>query len=145
MAWSHGRSWLSASYLIGVYHIRDAPKLNWGIAFRLPSSGSARSGLAEERLVADRLDVVTIGVVHERPVVVLVIVRADAGRAVVLRAGGHRGGVELADDRAAGRTERDVDAVVRLAARPSIQKLGLAGSTPKLAPPAKLCHLARSV
>lgn len=33
MAWSHGRSWLSASYLIGVYHVRDAPKLNWGIAF----------------------------------------------------------------------------------------------------------------
>jgi len=33
IAWSHGRSWLSASYLIGVYQIRDAPKLNWGIAF----------------------------------------------------------------------------------------------------------------
>jgi hypothetical protein len=33
LSWSHGRSWLSASYLIGVYQIRDAPKLNWGIAF----------------------------------------------------------------------------------------------------------------
>lgn len=33
MSWSHGRSWVSASYLIGVYQIRDAPKLNWGIAF----------------------------------------------------------------------------------------------------------------
>jgi hypothetical protein len=33
MAWSHGRSWLSGSYLIGVYHVRDAPRLNWGIAF----------------------------------------------------------------------------------------------------------------
>lgn len=33
IAWSHGRSWLSAAYGIGLYHIRDAPKLNWGIAF----------------------------------------------------------------------------------------------------------------
>jgi hypothetical protein len=33
MAWSHGRSWLSAAYGIGLLHIRDAPKLNWGIAF----------------------------------------------------------------------------------------------------------------
>lgn len=33
VAWSHGRSWLSASYGIGIYQIRDAPKLNWGIAF----------------------------------------------------------------------------------------------------------------
>ncbi|HEY3804106.1 MAG TPA: hypothetical protein VGL61_15930 [Kofleriaceae bacterium] len=33
IAWSHGRSWLSAAYGIGIYHIRDAPKLNWGIAF----------------------------------------------------------------------------------------------------------------
>ena len=33
MSWSHGRSWVSASYLIGVYQIRDAPRLNWGIAF----------------------------------------------------------------------------------------------------------------
>ena len=33
MAWSHGRSWLSASYGIGIYKVRDAPRLNWGIAF----------------------------------------------------------------------------------------------------------------
>lgn len=33
LAWSHGRSWLSASYGIGIYKVRDAPKLNWGIAF----------------------------------------------------------------------------------------------------------------
>ena len=33
LAWSHGRTWLSAAYGIGIYHIRDAPKLNWGIAF----------------------------------------------------------------------------------------------------------------
>jgi hypothetical protein len=33
MAWSHGRTWVSAAYGIGLYHVRDAPKLNWGIAF----------------------------------------------------------------------------------------------------------------
>ena len=33
MAWSHGRSWWSAAYGIGLLHVRDAPKLNWGIAF----------------------------------------------------------------------------------------------------------------
>jgi hypothetical protein len=33
LAWSHGRSWISAAYGIGLYHIRDAPRLNWGIAF----------------------------------------------------------------------------------------------------------------
>jgi hypothetical protein len=33
LSWSHGRTWVSASYGIGIYQIRDAPKLNWGIAF----------------------------------------------------------------------------------------------------------------
>jgi hypothetical protein len=33
MAWSHGRSWLSAAYGIGVYGVKDAPKVQWGIAF----------------------------------------------------------------------------------------------------------------
>ncbi len=33
VAWTHGRTWLSASYGIGLYKIRDAPKFNWGIAF----------------------------------------------------------------------------------------------------------------
>jgi hypothetical protein len=33
LAWSHGRTWLSATYGIGIYHIRDAPKVQWGIAF----------------------------------------------------------------------------------------------------------------
>src|SRR5262249_42923542 len=33
LAWSHGRTWLSAAYGIGFYHIRDAPRINWGIAF----------------------------------------------------------------------------------------------------------------
>ncbi len=33
LSWSHGRTWVSAAYGIGLYHIRDAPKLQWGIAF----------------------------------------------------------------------------------------------------------------
>jgi len=33
MAWSHGRTWLTAMYGIGFYGIRDAPKVQWGIAF----------------------------------------------------------------------------------------------------------------
>ena len=33
LAWSHGRTWISAAYGIGVYKIRDAPRINWGIAF----------------------------------------------------------------------------------------------------------------
>lgn len=32
-AWSHGRSWVSAAYGIGITGIKDAPKLQWGIAF----------------------------------------------------------------------------------------------------------------
>lgn len=32
-AWSHGRTWISATYGIGIYHIKDAPKVQWGIAF----------------------------------------------------------------------------------------------------------------
>jgi hypothetical protein len=33
LAWTHGRTWLSAAYGIGFYGIRDAPKVQWGIAF----------------------------------------------------------------------------------------------------------------
>lgn len=33
MAWSHGRSWLSASFGVGVYNIKDTGRLQWGIAF----------------------------------------------------------------------------------------------------------------
>ncbi|MDB4954697.1 MAG: hypothetical protein JWO36_2266 [Myxococcales bacterium] len=33
LAWSHGRTWISATYGIGIYHISDAPKVQWGIAF----------------------------------------------------------------------------------------------------------------
>lgn len=33
LAWTHGRFWLSAAYLIGVYQIDNAPRVVWGIAF----------------------------------------------------------------------------------------------------------------
>jgi hypothetical protein len=33
LAWTHGRFWLSATFGIGVYHIKTAPRLTWGIAF----------------------------------------------------------------------------------------------------------------
>ena len=32
MAWAHGRFWMSAAYGIGVYGIRSAPRIVWGIA-----------------------------------------------------------------------------------------------------------------
>jgi hypothetical protein len=32
-AWTHGRFWLSGSYGIGLHGIRDAPRVQWGIAF----------------------------------------------------------------------------------------------------------------
>jgi hypothetical protein len=33
LAWTHGRFWLSGAFGIGVYHIRTAPRVMWGIAF----------------------------------------------------------------------------------------------------------------
>jgi hypothetical protein len=33
LAWTHGRFWLSASFLIGVYGITTAPRINFAIAF----------------------------------------------------------------------------------------------------------------
>jgi hypothetical protein len=33
MAWSHGRTWISAAFGIGVYNIKDTGRLQWGIAF----------------------------------------------------------------------------------------------------------------
>ena len=33
LAWTHGRSWLAASFLVGTAHVTWAPRLNWGIAF----------------------------------------------------------------------------------------------------------------
>jgi len=33
LAWTHGRFWLSASYLVGIHKINNAPRAVWGIAF----------------------------------------------------------------------------------------------------------------
>jgi hypothetical protein len=33
VAWTHGRFWLSGAFGIGVYHVRTAPRVMWGIAF----------------------------------------------------------------------------------------------------------------
>jgi hypothetical protein len=33
VAWTHGRFWLSGAFGIGVYHIKVAPRVMWGIAF----------------------------------------------------------------------------------------------------------------
>ena len=33
LAWTHGRTWISAAMGIGVYQIGNAPRLMWGIAF----------------------------------------------------------------------------------------------------------------
>src|SRR6187402_1951954 len=70
---------------------------------------SRGSQLLAGRQVAAGFDVVAVGVEHERAVVVLVVVRARAGRAVVLAAGRHRRLVERVDDGAVVGAERDVD------------------------------------
>ncbi|NVB85335.1 MAG: hypothetical protein HOV81_43630 [Kofleriaceae bacterium] len=33
LSWTHGRTWVSVAYGIGVYQIKDAPRMQWGIAF----------------------------------------------------------------------------------------------------------------
>jgi hypothetical protein len=33
LSWTHGRFWVSAVYGIGFYRIKDAPRMQWGIAF----------------------------------------------------------------------------------------------------------------
>jgi hypothetical protein len=33
VSWTHGRTWISATYGVGVLGIKDAPHLQWGIAF----------------------------------------------------------------------------------------------------------------
>jgi hypothetical protein len=33
LAWTHGRFWLSAAKGIGIYELKDAPRMQWGIAF----------------------------------------------------------------------------------------------------------------
>src|SRR5512142_1448043 len=90
----------------------SACRCNTARALAMP--GLTRS-LPEERLVTARLDVVAIGVAHERAVVVLVIVRPRAGLAVVLAACRRRRRVEVAHDLAPARAERDVDRIFRRA------------------------------
>jgi hypothetical protein len=33
LSWTHGRFWLSATYGIGLKNVKDAPRMQWGIAF----------------------------------------------------------------------------------------------------------------
>jgi hypothetical protein len=33
LSWTHGRFWLSAGFLIGLFNIDTAPRLNWAVAF----------------------------------------------------------------------------------------------------------------
>lgn len=33
LSWTHGRFWLSGAFGIGIYHMRTAPRVMWGIAF----------------------------------------------------------------------------------------------------------------
>ncbi len=33
LAWTHGRFWLSAAYGIGIYQIKAAPRMMWGVLF----------------------------------------------------------------------------------------------------------------
>lgn len=33
VAWTHGRFWLSSAFGIGIFHVRTAPRVMWGIAF----------------------------------------------------------------------------------------------------------------
>ena len=60
-------------------------------------------------VVVDDLDVVPVGVQHERAVVARVVDGALARTAVVLVARGERGGVERPDGRVVSCRERDVD------------------------------------
>src|SRR5512142_74376 len=74
------------------------------------SGSTTRSSPADSalRLVAHRFDVVPVGPDDERRVVVGVIVRAQARRAVVLAAGGECRAVEVVDLLAIRRAEREV-------------------------------------
>jgi len=33
LGWSHGRFWLSAAFGVGVYQIKTAPRVVWGVLF----------------------------------------------------------------------------------------------------------------
>ena len=80
----------------------------------IPAFGS--DGYAHASRVADRLDVVAVGIEHEGAVVVGVVVGPEARCAVVAAADGERGGMKPVDDGPVVGGERDVDA---LALRPA--------------------------
>jgi hypothetical protein len=65
--------------------------------------------------VADRFDVVAVGIEHERAVVVGVVLRTQPRRAVVLPAGGQCCAVEGIDAGAILGGDRDVQRLVQLA------------------------------
>jgi hypothetical protein len=67
--------------------------------------------------VVDDLDVVAVGVEHERAVVARVVDRALARRAVVAVPGGERRPVERVDGRVVGGGEGEVDVLGRNARR----------------------------
>src|SRR5437868_6434235 len=82
---------------------------------RTRSRSSRCSLVSWSHAMTDRLDVVAVGVEDERTVIVLVI-PAEAWRAVVGAAGGEAGSVERVDGRPFVAGERDVGArPVRLA------------------------------
>jgi hypothetical protein len=33
LSWTHGRFWVSGAFGVGIYHVRTAPRVMWGIAF----------------------------------------------------------------------------------------------------------------
>src|SRR5258708_23587431 len=78
--------------------------------------------LASCRRVTDSLDVVTVGIEHERAVIVGMIMRADAGRAIVAPACRDGGLVERVDRGAVLREDRDMQRLVhaRFTAHPEI-------------------------
>src|SRR5215207_545895 len=81
------------------------PRVRAGL---LRGARSLRPAVASGAVVVDDLDVVPVGVEHERAVVARVIDGALAGRAVVLVACGERGGVERAHRGVLARGEREV-------------------------------------
>ena len=86
--------------------------------------------LGLHRAVVDGLDVVAVGVEDEGAVVVLVVVRAQAGLAVVGPARGERGGVEGLDLVLGVDAEGEVAARRRGLAPGAIQKSGRVAPRP---------------
>ena len=74
--------------------------------------------------MANGLDIVAVGVEHEGGVIIRVVSRAQARRAIVLAAGGDCGGVEGIDRLAGCSGERDMDVLVAEPDASPIQKNG---------------------